>query len=221
VNILAIDTSCATAGVCIALIDDEGARALASAEAQDNRAEALAPMVKRAIEEAKLEMAALARIAVTVGPGSFTGIRIGLSLGKAMGLALDIPVVGVSTLEAFAGAFLGQPGGPIAAVVDAKHGAVYFQLFDARGGSLVAPRALKTADAVRAIGSGPVRIAGDAAETLAEDARRAGLAVDAVAQGAAPNTLTVAKLAAKLDPKTAPARPLYVKAPDVTVKGAA
>ena len=72
-------------------------------------AEALAPLVERLMSGVEGGFASLDRIAVTAGPGSFTGIRIGLAMARAMGLALNIPVVGVSTLVAFAGPLLVEP----------------------------------------------------------------------------------------------------------------
>ena len=214
-KILGIDTSCAAASACVVDAADEGFLALAAERADDNRAEALAPMVRRIVDSVG-GMASLERIAVTVGPGSFTGIRIGIAFARAMGLALKIPVVGVSTLHAFAAPlFSTSPGGPIAAVVDARHGAAYFELFDSYGASRGAPRPMKLVEIVRAIGSGPARIAGDAAEALAAEAKRYGLAVENVTSAASPDAFDVAKIGARLDPATAAARPLYVKAPDV------
>jgi tRNA threonylcarbamoyladenosine biosynthesis protein TsaB len=214
-KILGIDTSCAAASACVVDAADEGFLALAAERAEDNRAEALAPMIQRIVAETG-GMAGLERIAVTMGPGSFTGIRIGIALARAMGLALKIPVVGVSTLHAFAAPFFSSsPGGPIAAVVDARHGAAYFELFDSYGASRGPARAMKFVEIVRAIGSGPARIAGDAAELLAAEAKRYGLAIESIALTASPDAFEVAKIGARLDPASAPARPLYVKAPDV------
>jgi len=216
VRILAIDTSLNSASVCVADWEDDEFVMLAAESAETNRAEALAPMTGRVVDAAGGGMAALSRIAVTVGPGSFTGIRVGLSLARGMGLALKIPVVGVPTLAAFARPLFSQTNGAaVAAAVDARHGAVYFQLFDAYGASLGPPRVLSIADAARAIGSGPARIAGDAAEAIAAEARRSGLGVEALLATPAPNIGAVARLGARLDPKAAPPRPIYVKAPDV------
>jgi tRNA threonylcarbamoyladenosine biosynthesis protein TsaB len=214
-KILAIDTSCRAASVCVAETSEAGIVSLAAECVEANRAEALAPMVERVVVAAGGGMASLERLAVTVGPGSFTGIRIGLSLARAMGLALKIPVVGVSTLAAFAASFFADShGSAIASVVDARHGSVYFQLFDAFGSPLAPPRVLTLLDAVRAIGSGPARVAGDAAEALAAEARRSGLAIEALLAASSPDALAVARLGTGLDPKAAPPRPVYVKAPD-------
>ena len=82
------------------------------------------------------------RVAVTVGPGSFTGIRIGISAARAVGLALKIPVIGVSTLSAYAAPLIANVVGEVVAVaIDARHGNVFFQGFAPGGRTLVSPRA--------------------------------------------------------------------------------
>jgi tRNA threonylcarbamoyl adenosine modification protein YeaZ len=157
----------------------------------------------------------LARIVVATGPGSFTGIRIGLAMARAMGLALAIPVAGVSTLAAFAAPLLSEPRtGIIAATVDAHHGSVYFQLFEASGRPLGAPRCDTPRECVRAIGAGPAWLAGNAAALVAGEAQRAGLPYDLDASRAAPDIVALAWMGLAVDPSKSPARPIYVKPPD-------
>ncbi len=159
--------------------------------------------------------ASLDRIAVTIGPGSFTGIRVGVALARAMGLALGVPVVGVSTLVAFAAPLLSEPRpGIIAAAIDARHGSVYFQLFEATGRPLGPPRCDTLRECVRGIGAGPALLAGDAADLVAAEAHRAGLPYDLAAATDAPDIVAVARIGLALDPVQNPARPLYVKPPD-------
>ena len=142
-------------------------------------AEALAPMVQEVVGSVEGGVASLDRIAVTTGPGSFTGIRVGLALARAMGLALGVPVVGVSTLAAFAAQLLAKPRqGVIAPAIDARHGSVYFQLFEPSGRPLGPPRCDALRECVRQIGDGPAVLAGDAARLLAAEAHRAGLPYD-------------------------------------------
>ncbi|MEO9168475.1 MAG: tRNA (adenosine(37)-N6)-threonylcarbamoyltransferase complex dimerization subunit type 1 TsaB [Aestuariivirga sp.] len=99
--ILAIDTCLARCAVC--LFDSAVGIALAEEHLDMERghAEALAPMVQRVLVKAQKQAKDLQRIAVTTGPGSFTGVRIGLSFARAMGLARNIPVCGLDTLHAF------------------------------------------------------------------------------------------------------------------------
>jgi tRNA threonylcarbamoyladenosine biosynthesis protein TsaB len=159
--------------------------------------------------------ASLSRIAVATGPGSFTGIRVGLAMARAMAVALAIPVVGVSTLAAFAAPLLSAPRpGIIAAAIDARHGSVYFQLFEASGRPLGPPRCDTARECVRAIGAGPAWLAGDAAALIANEAQRAGLPYDLGAAGDAPDIVALAWMGLAVDPATSPARPIYVKAPD-------
>jgi tRNA A37 threonylcarbamoyladenosine modification protein TsaB len=136
-------------------------------------------------------------------------------MAKAIGLTLSIPVVGVSTLIAYAGPMLDDPRpGVIAAVIDAGHGAVYFHLIDSKAKQIFSPRVVSLRDAVRAIGGSPARIVGDAAALLAEEARRAGVEVDASAASAFPDIVAIARIGLAADPAQWPARPIYIKAPD-------
>lgn len=132
-RILAIDTSCGAASVAVVESGRVEPLAVVSRAMARGHAEALAPMVEETAKSIDRGLASLDRIAVTTGPGSFTGIRIGLALARSMGLALGIPVVGVPTLAAFAAPLLSTPRqGVIAVAIDARHGSAYFQLFEFR-----------------------------------------------------------------------------------------
>src|SRR5271169_2180533 len=214
-RILAIDTSCGAASVAVV----EGSRAaplvVMSRPMARGHADALAPMVEEAMRGVNGGFASLGRIAVATGPGSFTGIRVGLAMARAMGLALAIPVVGVSTLAAFAAPLLSEPrAGIIAAATDARHGSVYFQLFEASGRPLGPPRCDTPRECIRAIGAGPAWLAGDAAAILANEAQRAGLPYDLDAARVAPDSVALAWMGLAVDPSISPARPIYVKPPD-------
>src|SRR5271165_7096930 len=214
-RILAIDTSCGAASVAVAESGRAEPLAAISRPMARGHAEALAPMVEEAGRSLEGGFASLDRIAVTIGPGSFTGIRVGLALARAMGLALDVPVVGVSTLVAFAAPLLTEPRpGIIAASIDARHGSVYFQLFESTGRPLGPPRCDSLRECVRGVGAGPALLAGDAAELVAAEAHRAGLPYDLAAAADAPDIVAVARIGLALDPGQNPARPLYVKPPD-------
>jgi tRNA threonylcarbamoyl adenosine modification protein YeaZ len=213
-RILAIDTSCGAASA--AVFDGAERRALAKRVEPMRRghAEALAPMVAALASEIDGGLASLGAIGVTVGPGSFTGIRVALALARAMGLALDIPVIGVSTLVAFAAPLLAQPRqGVILSAIDARHGAVYFQAYEQSGRPQFAPRVGALREAIRSVGAGPARFTGDAAALLASEARRDGLACE-VHPALYPDIDAVALIAHAADPATSPPRPLYIKPPD-------
>jgi tRNA threonylcarbamoyl adenosine modification protein YeaZ len=214
-RILAIDTCCGAVSACV--LDGGANEAIVRQSLQMERghAEALAPLLERLMNEVEGGFASLDRIAATVGPGSFTGIRIGLAIARAMGLALNVPVVGVSTLVAFAGPLLWEPrSGIIASAIDARHGRLYLQLFEATGRPLISPRVEGVREAVRAMGAGPVRVAGSGARLLALEAARVGLGVDLADDVDFPDILAVARIALTMDPRECPPRPLYIKSPD-------
>jgi tRNA threonylcarbamoyladenosine biosynthesis protein TsaB len=214
-RILAIDTSCGAVSVCV--LDSGAPEPLAreSLPMERGHAEALAPLVQRLVNSVEGGFASLDRVAATVGPGSFTGIRIGLATARAIGLALSIPVVGVSTLVAFAGPLLAEPkGGVIAAAIDGRHGHVYLQLLEANGRPLLPPRVASARDAVRSIGAGPARLTGSGAPLLAAEASRIGLDAELAGDIFFPDIVSVARLGLVAEPNQSPPRPLYLKAPD-------
>jgi len=212
VIILALDTCL---GACSVAITDAG-RVLATRSEPMTRGhqERLAPMAAEAAGEAKVPFRALDRIAVTVGPGSFTGLRVGLAFAKGVALALRRPCVGVGTLAALA-ASADLPGVTVA-LIGAGRGAVYIQAFD-RGLALMAPDRLpiETAAARLAeIGAGrEMMLVGPGAALLAGIFPRAPtLAL------AAPSPEAVSRLASA-SPEVPP-RPLYLRPPDAKVKTA-
>jgi tRNA threonylcarbamoyladenosine biosynthesis protein TsaB len=214
-RILAIDTSCAAASAAIVDSGMMEPLAIVSRAMARGHAEALAPMIEEASRTVAGGLASLNRIVVTTGPGSFTGIRVGLAMARTMGLALGVPVVGVSTLAALAAPLLSEPrAGVIAAAIDARHGSAYFQLFEASGRPLGSPRCDTLRECVRGIGAGPALLTGDAASLLATEAHRAGLPYDLGDAADTPDILALARMGLALDPVVNPARPLYVKPPD-------
>ena len=214
-RILAIDTSCGAASVAVVESGVIEPLAVFSRTMARGHAEALAPMVEEAVRGVEGGFASLDRIAVATGPGSFTGIRVGLAMARAMGIALAIPVVGVPTLSAYAAPLLSEPrAGIIAAAIDARHGSVYFQLFETNGRPLGPPRCDTARECVRAIGAGPAWLTGDAAAILAGEAQRAGLPYDLGAVTAGPDIVALARMGLAIDPSSSPPRPIYVKPPD-------
>src|ERR1700694_3892700 len=149
--ILAIDTAL---DACAAGVLDTGAGKLIAQESlamKRGHAEALMPLIARVIKESGLACAALDRIAVTTGPGSFTGLRVGLSAARGIALAADKPVVGLTTLSAYAAPVVSQNGEhPVISAIDARHDHVYFQAVSGNGGSLIRPRVAPIAEALEA-----------------------------------------------------------------------
>jgi len=127
--ILAIDTAL---DACAAGVLDTGAGKLIAQESQAMKrghAEALMPLIARVIKESGIAFSSLDRIAVTTGPGSFTGLRVGLSAARGIALAANKPVVGLTTLTAYAAPVVSQNAEqPVISAIDARHDHVYFQV---------------------------------------------------------------------------------------------
>jgi tRNA threonylcarbamoyl adenosine modification protein YeaZ len=213
-RLLAIDTSLSACSVC--LFDAARPEALARETAQMERghAEALMPMVERVAGGA---FAGIERIAVTIGPGSYTGLRVGISAARGLGLALGRPVVGVTTLAALAAPVIGRdPGRLITAAIDARHGGVYVAVLNSDGKAVVAPRLASVKDAARAIGAGPASLVGSGARLVAQEAWAMGLDVVVVEGSEAPDILWVARLGLLAEPQAQPPRPMYLRAPEAT-----
>src|SRR5262249_5914449 len=148
-RILAIDTALEA---CAAGVVETPDRVLAqeSAAMARGHAEALMPLLARVMDQARLRFHHLDRIGVTVGPGSFTGLRVGIAAARGIALASGKPAVGVSTLAAFASPYLAAgEKQTVAAVVDARHDHVYFEMFGPGGRILITPRLIPVQDAVR------------------------------------------------------------------------
>lgn len=213
--ILAIDTALEA---CAAAVLDTDAGELLARESvlmKRGHAEALMPMIARVMQSAELAFTSLDRIAVTVGPGSFTGLRVGISAARGLALAACRPAVGLTTLSAYAAPMVGQNGTtPVISAIDARHDHVYFQIVAGDGSELVRPGVASVDDAIAASQFGAPHLVGNAARILAErwpqDAPQP-VTVDAQP---APDIGWVAWLGAAADPATTPARPFYLRAPD-------
>ena len=210
--VLAIDTCLAACSV--ALVDGNEVLAQASEPMTRGHQERLAPLTEEVMGLAGLAFAAIDRIGVTVGPGSFTGLRVGLAFAKGLALALDRPCVGVGCLEALSSA-LGADGFR-AAVIDAGRERVFVQLFEGQT-AIVAPDSLEIPVAAARLAElvqiGPLTLTGPGAALLSGAAPGA-LIVDQ----AAPSPVVVATLAARAP--LVPPRPLYLRAPDAKPKAA-
>jgi len=211
VLILGVDTCL---GACSAALLDGGTVLAHRWQAMERgHAEALAPMVQDAMQGH--DFAALDRLAVTVGPGTFTGQRVGLAFMRGLRLSLKKPLLGITSLEAMAAAAAAETGVTRAAVLhDARRGEAYLSLLDA--GTATAPRVLAFADAIEAIRAfGPCALAGTGApaakEKLNED-----FILSAIRQ---PDALFAANLAATRPAPDVPPAPLYLRAPDAKLPG--
>ena len=162
-KILAIDTALPAISACVL---DDGAdipEAIETIAMERGHAEALLPLIDRVMARVEEGFASLGRVAVTVGAGSFTGLRVGIAAARGIGIACKIPVTGVSTLAALAAPLiLEQKPGLVAAAIDARRGNVFFAAFGLDGRAVLAPRIAPAREAVRSLGAGPVRLAGSA-----------------------------------------------------------
>lgn len=205
--ILAIDTCLGASSV--AILDGDIVRAARSEPMTRGHQERIGVIAREVAAEAGVKFADLTRIAVTIGPGSFTGLRVGLSFAKGLATALSIPCVGVNTLEALA--VLPDATGLVAGVLDAKMGQVYLQVFDG-GKALMAPDALEVGVAAARLAElysgGPATLVGSGAPLVAD------VLLDAmVLTPAYPDPVAVARLAAARPAPTHSPRPLYLRAP--------
>ena len=202
--VLGLDTCLASCSVAVG----DGAQVLASAREVMARGhqERLAPMAQQMMAQAGVSFSQLERIAVTVGPGSFTGLRVGIAFAKGLASALDLPTVGVGSLEALAA----EADGLVFAIVDARRDQVYLQGFE-DGRALMAPDALTAETAAARIAElsmgRPLTLVGSGAPLV--EGLTPGAAV-ILAEGA--DARHVARLAASRQPT--PLKPLYLRAPD-------
>lgn len=208
-KILGVDTAL---GACSAAVLEDGCvLARRHVAMERGHAEALAPMVAEVMSEAGLAFAALDRLAVTVGPGTFTGQRVGLAFMRALRIALKKPLLGVTSLGAMGAEALAETGALSAAVVhDARRGEVYLELV----GDFADPPVLTTfEDAAARIKAQPsaLALAGTATASMAKVVESPNLRLTAIT---APDAVWVARLGALLVPPQAPPRPLYLRAPD-------
>lgn len=194
---------------------------------QKGHAEALMPMIEKLFSENGIEMSALDRLAVTHGPGTFTGVRVGLSAMRGLALALSIPVKTYGTLAVMARACDTQT--PLIVAVDAKRDTFYTQSFAPDGAAHTDPQALSAAQVSTLAASliadtatdkaDKIKLCGSGADMLAD------ILVDAtalVSQSDAPPYPDAAVLAAMAAQDTdwdglAAAEPLYLRPPDATL----
>ena len=128
--ILGIETSVEHVGV--ALGDHRGVRASVSVSSDRRHAESLTPMVSFLMKQADVEMADLSAIAVDIGPGLFTGMRVGIASAQTMAWALDLPIIPVCSLDVLA-MNAASCDVPVAAALDARRGEIYWSLYRMRG----------------------------------------------------------------------------------------
>ena len=126
-------------------------------------AEALVPLLQKCLQALDGGLQSVHKIAVCVGPGSFTGLRVGLSAARALGLAAGVPVVGVTSLSAYAAPhIIAGTTLSIATLIDARHGNAYCQCVTGGGRMLIAPVRMAVSEIIEILNrSGGVKVVGD------------------------------------------------------------
>jgi tRNA threonylcarbamoyladenosine biosynthesis protein TsaB len=219
-NILAIET--ATGPCSVAIVSDRGVVASVSEMRPMMQARRTVPMMEEAMQEAKIGYGDLSHVVVSAGPGSFTGIRTGLAVARALGMGSGVACAGISTLSVLAYAAAKEARDrPLACLLNAGRGEVYAQLFDAaeitlpRGEPMVAgAEALRAALPRNCLIAGYVPAA--MAEALKDFSRSAVTGPDAVSLG-----LLAAQMAAEGKLPAEPPVPFYIRPPDAKLPGGA
>lgn len=207
-RVLSIETS--TSQLSVALREQNATTVSRGHTRLNQSAERLLPLIAELLSEAGWSTTSIDRLGVSVGPGSFTGLRIGIACAQGLALGLDRPLVGVSSLQAMARAVPETLPGARAAVLDARRGEVFAGIYapGPRAACLIEARALPIATAAREL---------EAAVTEPLVWVGSGLALlDRPASSEHPATLTphaesVGILAEELDPALHPALPVYLR----------
>jgi tRNA threonylcarbamoyladenosine biosynthesis protein TsaB len=217
--VLALDTSGPYCAAALARTDGPEFGILASRTESMERghAERLVPLVGELLGEAGLTWSDLGRVGVTTGPGSFTGVRVGIAAARGLALALGIPAVGIGTLDALLAMADGPASGTAVACLDARRGEIYL-LARAADSKLVPADAMAPMAAARKLmadGAPPYLLIGSGAALLAEALEREGpgSAVSILSDARAPDIAAVARLAAAAAAGEPPV-PLYLRGPD-------
>jgi tRNA threonylcarbamoyl adenosine modification protein YeaZ len=220
-RILAIDTALEACAAAV-LDTEQGKVASESLPMVRGHAEALLPLVQRVMQQADMPFSALDRIAVTTGPGSFTGLRVGIAAARGIALATGKPAIGVTTLSAYAAPLIAQDSQTsVSVAIDARHDHVYLQVFGQGGRTLVAPRIIAVREGAQAAAHGLARIVGTGARMLADAWPEGEPAPALVEDQRAPDIVWVGRLGVAADASAAAPKPLYLRAPDAQPQDAA
>jgi tRNA threonylcarbamoyl adenosine modification protein YeaZ len=214
-RVLALDTAL---DACAAAVLDTEQRDLVASETVPmtrGHAEALLPLIARVMDTARLDFADLDRIAVTVGPGSFTGVRVGIAAARGIALAAAKPAIGLTTLAALTAPHVAAGfAGTVIPVIDARHGHVYMQVFSPGGRAAMPPRLAPLREAVEAARSRPPALLTGSAANLVTAEWPADEPAPQVVAANAPEIGWVARLGAAAQADRAMPKPLYLRPPD-------
>ncbi len=211
-RVLAFDTT--TAACSVALWCDGVIEGALCDPMVHGQAEALVPNIERVLAKAGHDYSAIDRIAVTVGPGSFTGVRVGLATARGLAVATGCPIVGLATTEVLAQEAAGSGNGlPVAVAIDARRAEVYLQCFDETGRALDEVVCLLPEAAAQYLDDQAWHLVGDGTARLVPFL---GQSVQESALGV-PNAAVLAAIAAARPVPDHTPGPLYVRPPDAVL----
>lgn len=223
-NVLALDTSMGACSVAVLRTEQPDDRLFSAYQKLERgHAEALVPMIAQVMNEAQLEFSDLDRLAVTSGPGTFTGVRIGVATARGLALASKLPVVSATSLRVMARTFLGsddyqklnlKSDDVLAVVSDARRDEVYVQLFDIEGRALSEPQALAAEMAVSELPDVRVIALGSGGAILASAASDAGRMIEVAVADLQPDASALARLAIDLPEADGTISPCYLRPAD-------
>ena len=223
-SILAFDT--ATRGCSVALWCDGNILASAAEEMERGQSAALMPMVERVLKNANKGFDGLDALAVTTGPGAFTGLRIGLAAARGMALASGLPVFGITTLDVVAHSIPEheRSGKTVLIALETKRADHYVQIFSDILDPQSEPQALQPDALSNLVISEKIIIAGDAALSAQQALCNQGADISISSASGLPDAKVLALRAADRwthgeRPRAMP-QPLYLRAPDVSQPGA-
>lgn len=209
---LGLDTALQRCSVAILRGDEVLAKQCVDMER--GHAEHLAPMAKLALGEAGISVADLDRVGVVVGPGGFTGVRVALAFARGLVIGTNVQAVGVTSLEALAGASQSPDEGLIAPVVDARRGQVYAALYGQKGEVVAAPFVATPEETLQRLGD---KTGGQAVSLIGSGGPLLGpIPSNWMLSGASEqiDPVVVARLAARAPMPAGSPAPLYLRAPD-------
>jgi tRNA threonylcarbamoyladenosine biosynthesis protein TsaB len=211
-TILAFDCS---GGACSAAVT-RGVDVLAERFVAMTRghAEALLPQIEAVMAEARLGFSAIDAIATTIGPGSFTGLRIGLAAARGLALAARLPIIALTAFEAYQAQAQLTDNRALAVAIDSRRGSIFLQVFDAAGEPLAAPASVEPGALAAALPLGDLLVVGDGTEAFQAIGRP-----DMALRPLLIKARYVAAAAALAGPaiRARPPSPLYLRPPDVTL----
>jgi tRNA threonylcarbamoyladenosine biosynthesis protein TsaB len=214
-TVLAFD--CAVSGLGVAVVRD-GVRLAGLSEGGRDQAARLLPAIESVLAEAAIDRRALTLIAVTIGPGSFTGVRVGLAAARGLAVGLAVPLAGITTTAVLLAQVAARDRLVIAAI-DSRLG----DWFCALGEGDAAPFVSSARDLAGRIAGRPCVVVGSGAKALADDLVAAG--IDTIIEEAVPDAVALARLAGDMgvngwrarNTQEGLPRPLYLRGVNITL----